>query len=328
MSAGDPVEYAVFKDGQEEAQGAGLGDWPSKLTHDVVPKPCHSHNDYWRKAPLYSALSVGCSSVEADVWLYEDELYVGHDKASLSKSRTLKSLYIDPLVWLLEHQNPTTEFGRTTRRGVFDTDPDQTLVLLIDVKTAGHQTWPWVVEQLHALRARDWLSVWNGSAVIPGPITVVGTGETPFDLIADLDHRDYFFDAPLERMWDAEDLGESEDEKGVAASRTTTVPQPSPSLPYTDRNSYYASASFVSSIGQMSSVGGGQSESQSLSNEQLALLRGQIRAAHRRGLRARYWDLPAWPINLRNYVWDLLVREGVDVLNVDDIQAAAFGVWA
>lgn len=38
----------------------------------------HSHNDYWRDVPLFSALSHGVTSVEADVWLNpkDGRLYV------------------------------------------------------------------------------------------------------------------------------------------------------------------------------------------------------------------------------------------------------------
>ncbi|KAI1033249.1 hypothetical protein LB503_008458, partial [Fusarium chuoi] len=41
--------------------------WSTELSHLVSPVMCHSHNDYWRPHPLFSALSVGCASVEADV---------------------------------------------------------------------------------------------------------------------------------------------------------------------------------------------------------------------------------------------------------------------
>jgi rRNA biogenesis protein RRP5 len=42
--------------------------------------------------------------VEADVWLFEgnEELLVGHSSTSLSEKRTLRSLYVDPLVELLD----------------------------------------------------------------------------------------------------------------------------------------------------------------------------------------------------------------------------------
>lgn len=50
--------------------------YPTHLTQGIVPKPFHSHNDYWRQIPFYSALSVGAVSVEADVWLYNGTLHV------------------------------------------------------------------------------------------------------------------------------------------------------------------------------------------------------------------------------------------------------------
>lgn len=56
-------------------------------------------------------------------------------------------------------------------------------------------------------------------------------------------------------------------------------------------------------------------------------LRSQIAEARRRGLKSRYWNTPGWPIGLRNHVWKVLVREGADVLNVDDVRAAARGNW-
>ena len=41
-----------------------------------VQKAFHSHNDYWRDVPYYTALSYGAMSVEADVWLINGTLYV------------------------------------------------------------------------------------------------------------------------------------------------------------------------------------------------------------------------------------------------------------
>lgn len=70
----------------------------------ATPIPCHSHNDYERKHPLFDALSAGCTSVEADIWSLpkSTELYVGHRKNSLSDDRTLKKLYLSPLEDLLD----------------------------------------------------------------------------------------------------------------------------------------------------------------------------------------------------------------------------------
>lgn len=276
----------------------GLAWYPTNFLQDVVPKPIHSHNDYWRKVPLFTALRQGCVGVEADVWLFDDperseSLYVGHERAALQPNRTFQSLYIQPLVDILERQNPATAFYNDINRGVFDMDPNQTLTLLVDVKTSGPETWAKVVEQLEPLRQRDWLTFYANGTTHTRPVTVVGTGNTPFDLLAsNATYRDYFYDAPLHKL-------------------TTSD--------YDATNSYYASVSFGSTIGSLW-MGG-------LGAEQIERIRAQVKVAHERGLKARYWDLPSWPISTRNRLWDLLVREGVDMLNVDDVKGASKRKW-
>ncbi|KAL9013915.1 MAG: hypothetical protein Q9173_001416 [Seirophora scorigena] len=346
------IHRITYKWGQLGHAGQGLSSWPTDFSGGILPIPCHSHNDYWQHVPLYSAIEAGCISVEADVWLFDEQLYVGHSLASLTLNRTLASLYVDPLVNILKKQNPTTRFHpdeNASHHGVFDTDPEQSLTLLIDFKTSGSSLFPYVVSALEPLRSRGYLSHYNGSQIINRPITVVGTGNTPFKLVDSTvsnPHQDIFFDAPLDAMWD-----------GPADEKPPTIPKTGPpvygadidaSMPelvaaereersanddmgqgksgapdtpeaYTTANSFYASVSFTQSVGHV--LFGELSESQ------LALIRGHIRGAHRRGLKVRYWELPFWPIGLRNHVWDVLVKEGIDILNVDDLKAASEGVW-
>lgn len=91
-------------------------------------------SDYWRDVPFYTALSKGCMSTEADVWLFNGTLYVrdipilandgkcaelvqvGHDESSLSKDRTLESLYINPMLDVLKRQNPESQFASNPTR--------------------------------------------------------------------------------------------------------------------------------------------------------------------------------------------------------------------
>ncbi|OLN95444.1 Altered inheritance of mitochondria protein 6-like protein [Colletotrichum chlorophyti] len=255
----------------------------------VVPIPCHSHNDYWRKRPIYDALQVGCVGIEADVWISDTELLVGHSKWALRKENTFTNLYVDPLVRLLEERN--SELKNDTQQvphGIYQSNPGQTMVLLIDLKTGGAETWPEVVRQLEPLRQRGWLTKVVDGKVHYGPITVVGTGNTPFEMIINNStFRDTFFDAPLTGL-DTND--------------------------FDNTNSYYTSVSFKKAIG---TVWFGD-----LSESQLTKLRQQVKEAHARGLKVRYWSLPAWPISIRNHIWDTLIREGVDILNVDDLGGA------
>ena len=326
----------------------GLDWYPSDFLRDVIPIPCHSHNDYWRHVPLFSALRAGCTGVEADVWLFDDDLYVGHNTASLTRNRTFTALYVNPLVKILEHQNPTTEFYNGTTHGVFDTDSERTLSLLIDIKTSGTDTWQKVMEQLQPLRERGWLSYVENGIVHSGPVTVVGTGNTRFDLLTkNQTYRDAFFDAPLDTMWEApltrptlptyaqtDDDMLDEDVKNDEDAVREKLPTPSSGTmtnvgqglsgvlstdEFNEQNSYYASVAFSRAVGHMWRG--------RLSPRQMRIIRGQIRGAHRRGLKVRYWDLPSWPLGLRNHVWDVLVKEGVDMLNVDDLRGVSKQVW-
>lgn len=136
-----------------QAHQAPLYTYPTSLTQGIIPKLIHSHNDYWRDIPFYSALSVGAVSVEADVWLYNGTLHVGHERGALTKERTFESLYINPILDTLRRQNPTNSsfLSAPTHNGVFDTDGTQTLYLFVDVKTDGATTWPYVVRALEPL---------------------------------------------------------------------------------------------------------------------------------------------------------------------------------
>ena len=359
----DDVHRIVEYWGRPGHTGAGLSSWPTDFSRDILPVPCHSHNDYWRRVPLFSAIEVGCIGVEADIWLFDDELYVGHSVASLTRNRTLDSLYIKPLLGILSQQNPrSTMLSDNTSQphGVFDTDPEQSLILLIDFKTSGSVLWPHVQSALQPLREKNYMTRFNGTNIIRGPITVVGTGNTPFDLVSSEEtnpHHDVFFDAPLNEMYESTDSGSLPTTVGINEGSPQDIVQEKASSKkgmnmaptagtssegarkresdaegqgrfgytsgnantYNTSNSHYASVSFAEAIGEL--------RDGEFSDHQIDLLRGQIKGAHRRGLKVRYWELPFWPIGLRNHVWDVLVREGVDLLNVDDLKGATHRNW-
>ncbi|KAL4722142.1 Altered inheritance of mitochondria protein 6 [Fusarium chlamydosporum] len=282
---------------------------------------CHSHNDYWRPHPLFSALAVGCASVEADVWLSPDgnELLVGHDKRSLSSKRTLRSLYIDPLVQILNSMNSPAlheGFNSTVQpHGVFVTEPDTTLILFIDVKDNPAKTWPLVLKQLGPLRDMGYLSrhdktINTNQSFWPGPITVVGTGNIvqrrDINMGTNLEEwqqrHDAFLDAPLHLLTET-GFRQSDEFYGE----------------YEMENEFYtASAPFKKAVGSVRT---------GFDNQQIETLRNQLRIAKERNLKSRLWGLPHWPISHRDYVWEILVKEGIDLLNANDIASAAMKHW-
>jgi hypothetical protein len=103
----------------------------SSVRSDVTPLArAHAHNDYEHTRPLHDALDDGFTSVEADVWLVDGELRIGHDLADTRPGRTLESLYLAPL-----EQRAHDNAGRVYPgyRGTFQ--------LLIDVKSEADPTY-------------------------------------------------------------------------------------------------------------------------------------------------------------------------------------------
>jgi hypothetical protein len=86
-------------------------------------------------------------------------------------------------------------FETSEEAGVFEIDPNAAFILMLDFKTDGHDLWPVVLSQLEPLRRRGWLTYFNGIDIVPGPVTVVGTGNTSFDFVVDdSSHRYVFFE--------------------------------------------------------------------------------------------------------------------------------------
>ena len=89
----------------------------------------HSHNDYKHSRPLADALARGFTSVEADIFLIDGELYVAHALREITPQTTLRSLYLEPL-----RKRITRNGGRVYPDGPLFT-------LLIDVKSAAVPTY-------------------------------------------------------------------------------------------------------------------------------------------------------------------------------------------
>ncbi|HRG81364.1 MAG TPA: hypothetical protein PLO99_02555 [Chitinophagaceae bacterium] len=94
----------------------------------------HSHNDYRQARPLQEALACNVFSIEADVFLYQNQLRVAHDEAELPNAPLLDSLYIQPLLlW----------FYKNTVR-----DSNHFPYLMIDIKSNSAVVLPALVKLL------------------------------------------------------------------------------------------------------------------------------------------------------------------------------------
>jgi hypothetical protein len=59
--------------------------------------PAYAHNDYENDKPLIDALRLGYQGVEADVFLIDGVLRVGHDRRHAAKRLSLEHMYLEPL---------------------------------------------------------------------------------------------------------------------------------------------------------------------------------------------------------------------------------------
>lgn len=147
------------------------------------PVLIHSHNDYAQRVPFYQAYAQQVSSIEADVFLHDGQLLVGHDVEDLRADMTFEALYVEPIVTLFARNG-----GRAFR------DSDQTLQLMVELKSETDPT----LRAVAALLGR-WPEVFDPE-VNPAAVRVAVTGRVPAPEAFDRYPRFLGFDG----VWDAD----------------------------------------------------------------------------------------------------------------------------
>lgn len=66
------------------------------------PYLTHSHNDYRQAVPFWHAYSNEAASIEVDLFLQNDTLFVTHDEADIERTKTFERLYLLPIKRLAE----------------------------------------------------------------------------------------------------------------------------------------------------------------------------------------------------------------------------------
>ncbi|KAB8293428.1 hypothetical protein EYC80_007743 [Monilinia laxa] len=189
--------------------------WHPNFTTSITPINCWSHNDEHQPIPLYTALAAGCIAIEADCfvpshypssWLPfssspdipQNDLLVGHETSELQPAKTLSALYLNPILEILTQQNKAA--GNPEKKvGVWNENPHLPLHLTIDYKTvcSGHDGIAILDSLLQPLRDAGFLTYYDTATekLVPGPLTIVGTGDADFDLICEYSRIEIFKDA-------------------------------------------------------------------------------------------------------------------------------------
>ncbi len=163
------------------------------VTAQPLPLPGHSHNDYNRQKPLIGALELGYRSIEVDVFLHKGQLRVSHDPFGLDKKPTLEELYLAPLLQITQ-----------TEAATYGLDSTKPLVLMIDFKTDGEETYAALKPYLN--KYKQMLSIADNGAK-QGYVHILISGNKPYNSVAKETSRlvslDYKFDFCREHATDS-----------------------------------------------------------------------------------------------------------------------------
>jgi len=99
----------------------------------------HSHNDYENTEPFQMAYMEQFGSIEADIFLQDNDLIVAHDNSEVQQHRTLEQLYLQHLEIAIRKNN-----------GFVYPDNNRQLQMLVDIKTDAVSTLDKLVSVLSA----------------------------------------------------------------------------------------------------------------------------------------------------------------------------------
>lgn len=97
----------------------------------------HAHNDYDHNRPFVQAYALGIGSIEADVLLINDTLFVAHSRKEIRRDVLFETAYLQKL-----------EQGVKANKGYVYEDTSRILQLLIDIKTDSLQTLDAVIRSI------------------------------------------------------------------------------------------------------------------------------------------------------------------------------------
>ncbi len=129
----------------------------------------YAENDYYQKRPLMDALELGFRMIEADTFLADDQLLVGHSVLDLQTKGSLESLYFAPIEKLVSD------------RSELASAPNKPLWLIIDVKSDADLTYR-ALRKLLSKYSAMLTKVVDGN-VERGAVTVIISGNTARTLI-------------------------------------------------------------------------------------------------------------------------------------------------
>lgn len=247
---------------------SGLGQ-NLKATATPLPR-AHAHNDYRHDRPLFDALDRGFCSVEADIFLVDGELRVGHSRIELKQGRTLESLYLDPLKELVSRNQVK---DKSEARVYLD---GPVFTLMVDIKTDGEAVYQHLQKVL--VKYHEVLCRVEDGKYVERAIQIVISGDRPIATITGQETRYVGIDGRLGDL-----------DSDLPAHAMPMISD------HWGRNFKWRGTG-------------------AMPDDEREKLRSIVRRAHGKGRRVRFWATPESPV-----VWQLLLDEGVDHINTDQL---------
>ncbi|MCW3786289.1 phosphatidylinositol-specific phospholipase C/glycerophosphodiester phosphodiesterase family protein [Plebeiibacterium sediminum] len=235
----------------------------TSFAQDLMFKGGHSHNDYHQEYPLQTALENGMVSIEADVFMVGDQLLVGHEKKELKAQNTLENLYLKPL------------FKEVQQQG----DHFQPIILLVDFKADGINTYRLLKKISQPYETM--LSVYKDGLIEQRAVTIIISGDRPFEILKKEQHRYAFIDGNLNDL-----------EQDVDAGLTPLLSA--------DWNDYF----------KWNGV-------DDISDTELKQLQQFVVQCHQKNIMLRFWGTPGEG-EIAIIYWKLLSDAGVDLIGTDN----------
>jgi len=238
----------------------------------------------------------------------------GHVPVDLDHHRTLQSLYLDPIYAILERRN----LGRMPNEpwaGLLKDDSTAEVQLVIDFvsqfstplgelmskKSDGPTMWPYVLEALEPLQEAGYLTTYDTTSAnfTRGPLTIIGTGNTPLSHVYYSSTRVIFFDAPLRRLHKSAHIPDTPVGPAIDVYLDNTIsPMASGKLPPW---THVGSALYPSHNGAV------------------MWMKRRTDEARKRGIKSRWWGAAGQPGWLRRRMWALQKEAQTDWVNGDDL---------
>lgn len=146
----------------------------------------HAHNDYEHPRPLLDALDHGFTSIEADVFVVDGDLLVAHEAEDLTPERTLRGLYLDPLLARVRAHG-----GR-----VYPNGPP--IILLVDIKSEAEEAYAVLRRMLPEYG--EMLTAFTDEGIEERAVRVILSGNRPTETVASEPRRLVAIDGRLDDL--------------------------------------------------------------------------------------------------------------------------------